>query len=178
MASARLMADLDLNSPGKRPRDSNATVVSLSDCHRNLTGARQICGNFSAKPWQPDLSVKRRAVTPSPRKNLLFPHEKNAPQFCLRFVATKSHDVNVRRGLLLTTRLKRLTQLRISHHIARHARRVALSHAAQVLQAMTNFAACESARHAMRFKRLKQRAFSPPSARRSAQTAFGLPQRA
>jgi hypothetical protein len=79
------------------------------------------------------------AVTSSPRKNLVLPHEKSAPQFCLRFVATKSHDVNVRRGPLLATRLKQLTRLRISHHAARHARRAASSHAAQALQATMDF---------------------------------------
>jgi hypothetical protein len=118
------------------------------------------------------------AVTHPPRKNLVLPHEKSAPQFCLRFVATKSHDVNVRRGLLLATRLKRLTRLWISRQAARHARRAASSHAAQVLQATMEFRACASARRIMRIKRLKRRAFSQPSARRRAQLAFSLPQRA
>jgi hypothetical protein len=81
------------------------------------------------------------AVTHPPRKNLVLPHEKNVPRFCLRFVATKSHDVNVRRGSLLATGLKRFAQLRISHHTARHARRAASAHATQVLQAMMDFGA-------------------------------------
>jgi hypothetical protein len=113
-----------------------------------------------------------------PRKSRLLPHEKTAPQFCLRFVATKSHDVNVRRGPLLAIRLKRLTQLRISHHTARHVRRAASPHAAQVLQATMDFEACESARRFMRIKRLKHRAFSLSSARRKPRTAFSSPQRA
>jgi hypothetical protein len=117
-------------------------------------------------------------VTHPPRKSRLLPHEKNAPQFCLRFVATKSHDVNVRRGPLLATRLKRLTQLRISHHTARHACRAASPQAAQVLQATMDFGACASARPIMRIKRLKRRAFSLSSARRKLRTAFSLPQRA
>jgi len=103
---------------------------------------------------------------------------KNAPQFCLRFVSTKSHDVNVRRSPLSATRLKRLAWLRISHHTARHARRTASPHAAQVLQATTNFGARESARRVMRIKRLKRRAFSLSSARRTQRLAFTSPQRA
>jgi hypothetical protein len=99
------------------------------------------------------------AVTHSPRKSRRLPHEKNAPQFCLRFVATKSHDVNVRRGGFLAARFKRLTQLRISHHTARHTRRSASPHAAQVLQATMDFGARAFARRVMRIKRLKQRAF-------------------
>jgi hypothetical protein len=118
------------------------------------------------------------AVTHPPRKSRLLPHEKSAPRFCLRFVATKSHDVNVRRGPLLATRLKRLTQLRISHPTAGHARRAASPHATQVLQATMDFGACEFARRVMRTKRLKRRAFSLSSARRKLRTAFGLPQRA
>jgi hypothetical protein len=118
------------------------------------------------------------AATSSPRKNLLLPHEKNVPQFCLRFVSTKSHDVNVRRGLFLAIRLKRLTWLWISHHAARHARRAAAPHAAQVLQATMDFGACESARLAMRRNRLKRRAFSLPSARGEPRLAFASPQRA
>jgi hypothetical protein len=118
------------------------------------------------------------AVTHPPRKSRLLPHEKCAPQFCLRFVATKSHDVNVRRGSLFATRLKRLAQLRISHHTARHARRASSLHAAQVLQATRDFGACESAHRVMRIKRLKRRAFSLSSARRKPRTAFSLPQRA
>jgi hypothetical protein len=118
------------------------------------------------------------AVTHSPRKSRLLPHEKNAPRFCHRFVATKSHDVNVRRGPLLATRLKRLTQLWISHHTARHPSRAASSHAAQVLQAMMDFGASESARRAMWIKRLKRRDFSLSSARRKLRTAFSPPQRA
>src|ERR1700760_565688 len=94
------------------------------------------------------------AVTHPPRKSRLLPHEKTAPQFCLRFVATKSHDVNVRRGSFLATRLKRLTQLRISHRTAQHARRAVSPHAAQVLQATIDFAAYASARRVMRIKRL------------------------
>jgi hypothetical protein len=35
------------------------------------------------------------AATHPPRKNRLVPHEKNVPQFCLRFVSTPSHEVNV-----------------------------------------------------------------------------------
>jgi hypothetical protein len=118
------------------------------------------------------------AVTHPPRKSRLLPHEKSAPQFCLRFVATKSHDVNVRRGPLLATRFKRLTQLRISHPTARDARRAASLHAAQVLQAAMNFGARESARRVVRIKRLKRRAFSLSSARRKPRTAFSSPQRA
>jgi hypothetical protein len=118
------------------------------------------------------------AVTHPPRKSRLLPHEKSVPQFCLRFVATKSHDVNVRRGSLLATRLKRLTQLRFSLHTARHSRRAASPHAAQVLQATMDFRACKSARRAMRIKRLKRRAFSLSSPRRKLRTAFSLPQRA
>jgi hypothetical protein len=118
------------------------------------------------------------AVTHPPRKSRVLPHEKNAPQFCLRFVATKSHDVNVRRGPFSATRLKRFTQLRISHHTTRRARRAAASHAAQVLQAPMDFRARKRARRVMRIKRLKRRAFSLPSTRRSAQLAFSLPQRA
>jgi hypothetical protein len=86
------------------------------------------------------------AVTHPPRKNLVLPHEKTVPRFCLRFVATKSHDVNVRRGWFLATRLKRLTQLRISHHAARRSHRAASRHAAQVLQATMDFQGNESAR--------------------------------
>jgi hypothetical protein len=100
------------------------------------------------------------AVTHLPRKNRVLPHEKSVPQFCLRFVATKSHDVNVRRSPLLATRLKRLARLRISHHTARHARRISSPHAAQVLQATMDFGAFESARRVMRIKRLKRRDFS------------------
>jgi hypothetical protein len=107
-----------------------------------------------------------------------LPHEKAAPQFCPRFAATKSHDVNVRRSPLLAARLKRLTQLRISHHTARHARRGSSPHAAQVLQATMDFAACEFARRIMRIKRLKRRAFSLSSPRQTLRTAFSLPQRA
>jgi hypothetical protein len=118
------------------------------------------------------------AVTHPPRKNLLLPHEKNAPQFCLRFVATKSHDVNVRRGPFLATRLKRFAQLRILHHTARQSRRASSSHAAQVLQATMDFRARKSVRLAMQIKRLKRRAFSLPSTLRKAQLAFSLPQRA
>jgi hypothetical protein len=62
--------------------------------------------------------------------------------------------------LILATRLKRLTQLRISHPAARHARRAASPHAAQVLQATMDFRARESARRVMRIKRLKRRDFS------------------
>jgi hypothetical protein len=107
-----------------------------------------------------------------------LPHEKNAPQVCRQFAATKSHDVNVRRGLFLATRLKRLAQLRISHHTARHARCAASPHAAQVLQTTMDFTAYATAHHVMRIKRLKRRAFSLSSARRKLRTAFGLPQRA
>jgi len=56
--------------------------------------------------------------------------------------------------------------------------RAASTHAPQVLQATTNFGACESARRVMRIKRLKRRAFSLSSARWKLRTAFGLPQRA
>jgi hypothetical protein len=117
-----------------------------------------------ANPWklsrQSMAATASLAVTHPPRKSRRLPHEKPAPQFCLRFVATKSHDVNARRGPFSTTRPKRLSRLRISHHIARHARRAASPHATQVLQAMMDFAACESARHVMRIKCLKRRAFS------------------
>jgi hypothetical protein len=51
-------------------------------------------------------------------------------------------------------------------------------HAAQVLQATMDFEACESARRAMRIKRLKCRAFSLSSARRKPHLAFSSPQRA
>jgi hypothetical protein len=78
----------------------------------------------------------------------------------------------------LATQLKRLTQLRISHHTTRHARSVALLHAAQVLQATMNFSAHESARRVMRIQRLKRRGFSLSSARQKPRTAFTLPQRA
>jgi hypothetical protein len=118
------------------------------------------------------------AATSSPRKSQLLPHEKTAPQFCLRFVATKSHDVNVRRRARLAMRLKRLARLRISHHTARHARRAASPHAAQVLQATVNFAACASARRVIAIKPLQPRAFSLPAARRDAHLACTLPQRA
>jgi hypothetical protein len=66
----------------------------------------------------------------------------------------------------------------ISHYTARHARRAASPHAAQVLQATMDFSACESARRVMRIKRLKRRAFSLSLARREPRTAFSLPQRA
>jgi hypothetical protein len=118
------------------------------------------------------------AVTSSPRKNLVLPHEKCAPQFCRRFVATKSHDVNVRRGSFSATRLKRLTQLRILHHTARHSRRASSLHAAQVLQATMDFGAYESPRRVIRIKRLKRRDFSLSSAPQRAQLAFSSPQRA
>jgi hypothetical protein len=118
------------------------------------------------------------AVTHPPRKSRLLPHEKCAPRFCLRFVATKSHDVNVRRGPFLATRLKRLTRNQISHHTARHARRAASAHAAQVLQATMDFQRSESARRVMRIKRLKRPDFSPSSARPKPKTAFSSPQRA
>jgi hypothetical protein len=81
-------------------------------------------------------------------------------------------------GALLATRLKRLMQLRISQHTARHARCASSDHAAQVPQATMEFAACASARRVMQIKRLKRRAFSPSSARRKPRTAFSLPQRA
>jgi hypothetical protein len=61
---------------------------------------------------------------------------------------------------------------------ARHARRAASPHAAQVLQATMDFRTRESPRRVMRIKRLKRRAFSLSSARRSARTAFSSPQRA
>jgi hypothetical protein len=123
-------------------------------------------------------SAASLAATHPPQKCRLLPHEKNAPQFCLRFVATKSHDVNVRRGRLLATGFKRLMRNRISHHSARHSPPRLVAHAAQVLQATMDFRRGEAAHHAMRLKRLQQRTFSLPSARRSAQLAFGLPQRA
>jgi hypothetical protein len=117
-------------------------------------------------------------VTHPPRKSRLLPHEKNVPRFCHRFVSTKSHDVNVWRGLLLATRPKRFTWLRISHHTARHLRRGSSPHAAQVLQATMDFGACASARRVVQIKRLKRRAFSLSSARRKPRLAFSLPQRA
>jgi hypothetical protein len=61
---------------------------------------------------------------------------------------------------------------------ARHARRAASPHAAQVLQATMDFIACESPRRVVRIKRLKRRAFSLSSVRRKLRTAFSLPQRA
>jgi hypothetical protein len=135
-----------------------------------------------ANPWKlfrkTMAAAASLAVTHPPRKSQFLPHEKNVPQFCLRFVSTKSHDVNVRRGLLLRAGFKRLTQLRISHHIARHARRGSSPHAAQVLRATMDFRRGDVARRAMRFKRFMRLVFSPPSARRAARTAFGLPQRA
>jgi hypothetical protein len=79
------------------------------------------------------------AATHPPRKSQLLPHEKNAPQFCLRFVSTKSHDVNVRRGPLLAARHKRFTFQRISRHAARHSRRASPPHAAQVLAPPMDF---------------------------------------
>jgi hypothetical protein len=118
------------------------------------------------------------AVTHPARKSRRLPHEKNVPQFCHRFVSTKSHDVNVRRGPLLRAGFKRLTWLRISHHTARHACRGSPPHATQVLQATMEFVACKTARLAMRIKRLMLRDFSLSSARRSAQLAFTSPQRA
>jgi hypothetical protein len=78
----------------------------------------------------------------------------------------------------LTTLLKRLTQLRISRRTARHARRGLSPHAAQVLQATTDFEACACARRVMRIKRLKRRDFSLSSARRKPHLAFSSPQRA
>jgi hypothetical protein len=107
-----------------------------------------------------------------------LPHEKTAPRFCLRFVATKSHDVNVRRSPFLATKRKHFTRLLILRHTARHARRAASPHAAQVLQATMDFAARESVRRVMRIKRLKRRDFSLSSARRTLRTAFSSPQRA
>src|ERR1700709_1050777 len=104
-------------------------------------------------------SAASLAATPPPRKSRLLPHEKSAPRFCLRFVATKSHDVNVRRGSFFATRLKSFSRLRISHHTAPQLRQAASPHAAQVLQATMDFRACESARRVMRIKRLKCRAF-------------------
>jgi hypothetical protein len=118
------------------------------------------------------------AITHPPRKNLVLPHENPAPRFCLRFVATKSHDVNVRRGAFLATRLKHFARLPILHHTARHARRGLSPHAAQVLQATMDFGACASARRVMRIKRLKRRDFSLSPARRKPRTAFSSPQRA
>jgi hypothetical protein len=41
-----------------------------------------------------------------------------------------------------------------------------------------DFGRNETTRLAMRFKRLKRRAFSPPSARKTTHPAFSLPQRA
>jgi hypothetical protein len=122
--------------------------------------------------------VKRRAVTSSPRKNLVLPHEKTAPQFA--FGSSQRNRMTLMFGAVrfLATRLKCIAQLRISQHTARHARRDASGHAAQVLQATMDFRACESARRVMGSKRLKRRAFSLSSARRRAKTAFGLPQRA
>jgi hypothetical protein len=117
-------------------------------------------------------------VTHPPRKSRLLPHEKNVPQFCLRFVATKSHEINARRGPFSATLLKRFTRNRISHHTARHAGRAASRHAAQVLQAAIDFRARESARHITRIKRLKRRAFSLPCARRKPRPTFTSPQRA
>jgi hypothetical protein len=78
----------------------------------------------------------------------------------------------------LATRLKRFTQLRISYHTARHARRAASLHAAQVLQATMDFPRSEAARRVMWIKRLKRCDFSLSSARRKPRTAFSLPQRA
>jgi hypothetical protein len=118
------------------------------------------------------------AATHPPRKSRLLPHEKSAPQFCLRFASTKSHDVNVRRDLILRAGFKRLRQLWISHHTARHSRRASSPHAAQVLQATMDFRRGEAARLAMRLKRLKRRAFSLSSARWKLRTALGSPQRA
>jgi hypothetical protein len=118
-----------------------------------------------ANPWkffrQSVATAASLAVTNPPRKGRLLPHEKNVPQFCLRFVSTKSHDVNVRRRSFLATRLKRLTQLRISHHTARHARRAASPHAAQVLHATMDFRACESVRRVMRDQALEAPRFFP-----------------
>jgi hypothetical protein len=107
-----------------------------------------------------------------------LPHEKNVPQFCLRFVSTKSHDVNVRRGPLLATPLKRLTQLRISHHTARRSRRASLGHAAQLSQTTIDFDRNDATGRIMWIKRLKRRDFSLSSARRKLRTAFASPQRA
>jgi hypothetical protein len=135
-----------------------------------------------ANPWkffrQSVAAAASLAVTHPPRKSRLLPHEKCAPQFCLRFVATKSHDVNVRRGPFLATRLKRLTMLRISHPTARQSRRAASLHAAQVLHATMDFRACAFAHRVMRIKRLKRRDFPLSSARSKPRTAFALPQRA
>jgi hypothetical protein len=111
-------------------------------------------------------------------KALALPQENLREFRCLQFAARLSHDVNVRRSPLLATRLKRLTWLRISHHTARHARRGSTPHAAQLLQATMDFAACASAPRVMRIKRLKRRDFSLSSARPKLRTAFGSPQRA
>jgi hypothetical protein len=121
-------------------------------------------------------AVASLVVTHPPRKSQLLPHEKNAPQFCLRFVSTKSDGVNVRRSPLLATRLKRLTQLRIC--IAPRSMRAAHRHphGAQVLKTTMDFGACEAARRAMRIKCLSSRIFSLPSAPRTLRLAFGLPQ--
>jgi hypothetical protein len=78
----------------------------------------------------------------------------------------------------LATRLKRLSRLRISHHTARHSRRAASPHAAQVLQATMEFRRDEAARLAMRLKHLKRRTFSSCPRAARAWLAFGLPQRA
>jgi hypothetical protein len=167
--------------PDARPDGGHATgrvrVRRLCPPYEAVQPYRRV-----ANPWklfrQTVAAAASLAVTHPPRKSRLLPHEKNAPQFCLRFVATKSHDVNVRRGAFLTTRLKRLTRKRISHHTARRSRRAASPHAAQVLQATMDFGARASARLVMRIKRLKRRNFSLSSARWKSKTAFSSPQRA
>jgi hypothetical protein len=118
------------------------------------------------------------AITHPPRKSRLLPHEKTRRSFAVGSSQRNRTTLMFGAAPLLATRLKHLTPASDFHHMARHLRRAASAHAAQVLQATMNFGACASARRVMRIKRLKRRAFSPSSGRRKPRTTFSLPQRA
>jgi hypothetical protein len=111
-------------------------------------------------------------------KALALPQENLCNLRCLQFAARLSYEVNVRRGSLLATRLKRLTFKRISHHTARHWRRASSPHAAQVLTPTMDFRRGDASRLAMRLKRFTSPAFSSRLRAARPRTAFGLLQRA
>jgi hypothetical protein len=118
----------------RRQGHSNAAVVSRS----NLTDARQIRGNISANPWlpqHPSPSGIRREKAGSCRM------KKTRRSFA--FGSSQRNRMTLMFGAarFWRPRLKRLMQLRISHHTARHACRAASPHAAQVLQATMDFGA-------------------------------------
>jgi hypothetical protein len=115
------------------PPDAFASGASAHPTNSsNLTAAWQIRGNFSANPWQPQRvlpsRIRREKAGSCRMKNARRGFAFGSPQrnrMTLMFGA----------GSFLAARLKRLTQLRISHRAARCSQHGASPHAAQVLQA-------------------------------------------